>query len=108
MRKAFYASAIALLGLAAGPVQAMPIAPFSDAAPDITLVAGGCGWGFHRGPYGGCVRNGVVAVAPAPAVVVGAPAVVAPAGPVVVAPRTYFYYGGRRCYWRAPGVRACV
>ncbi len=100
MRKAFYASAIALLGLAAGPLQAMPIAPFSDAAPEITLVAGGCGGGFHRGPYGGCVRNGAVAVAPAPAVVVGAPA--------VVAPRTYFYYGGRRCYWRAPGVRACV
>ncbi len=108
MRKAFYASAIALLGLAAVPVQAMPIAPLSGAAPEITLVAGGCGWGFHRGPYGGCVRNGVVAVAPG--VVVGAPAVVAPVAPVVVAPapRAYFYYGGRRCWWRAPGVRACV
>ncbi len=103
MRKAFYASAIALLGLAAGPVQAMPIAPLSGASPDLTLVAGGCGAGFHRGPYGGCVRNAVV-VAPVPGIVV------APAAPVVVAPaaRTYFTYGGRRCYWRAPGVRVCV
>ncbi len=102
MRKAIYASAIALLGLAALPVQAMPIAPLSGASPDITLVAGGCGAGFHRGPYGGCVRNA--------AVVVGAPVVVAPVAPVVVAPapRAYFYYGGRRCYWRAPGVRACI
>jgi len=103
MRKAFYASAIALLGLAAIPVQAMTIAPLSGAAPDITLVAGGCGAGFHRGPYGGCVRN---AVGVAPGVVVGAPA----AGVVVGAPvaRTYFMYGGRRCYWRSPGVRACI
>ena len=101
MRKAFYASAIALLGLAAGPVQAMPIAPLSGAAPDITLVAGGCGVGFHRGPYGGCLRNGVVA---APGVVVGAPGVVVGAP----APRAYFYYGGRRCYWARPGVRACI
>jgi hypothetical protein len=105
MRKAFYASAIALLGLTALPVQAMTIAPLSGASPDITLVAGGCGAGFHRGPYGGCVRNAVVAapgvaVAPAAGVVVGAPA--------VVAPRTYFYYGGRRCYWARPGVRTCL
>jgi hypothetical protein len=93
MRKAFYASAIALLGLAAVPVQAMTIAPLSGAAPDITLVAGGCGAGFHRGPNGGCRPNGG-------AVVVG--------GPVVVgAPRSYFMYGGRRCWWRAPGVRVC-
>jgi hypothetical protein len=87
MRNAFYASAIALLGLAAVPVQAMPIAPLSGGAPDITLVAGGCGAGFHRGPNGGCRPNGG-------AVVVGAP-------------RTYFMYGGRRCWWRAPGVRVC-
>jgi hypothetical protein len=101
MRKAFYASAVALLGLAAGPVQAMPIAPLSGAAPDITLVEGGCGLGFHRGPYGGCVRNGAAVVVGAPGVVVGAP------GVVVGAPRAYFMYGGRRCWWRAPGVRVC-
>jgi hypothetical protein len=104
MRKAFYASALALLGLVAGPVQAMPIAPLSGASPDITLVAGGCGAGFHRGPYGGCVRNAVVA---APGVAVAAPGVVVGA-PAVVAPRTYFMYGGRRCYWARPGVRTCI
>jgi hypothetical protein len=95
MRNVLFASAIVLLGLAAGPVQAMPIAPLSGAAPDITLVAGGCGVGFHRGPYGGCVRNGA-------AVVVGAPAA------VVVAPgaRVYHMYNGRRCWWRG-GVRVC-
>ena len=104
MRKAFCASVIVLLGLAAAPAQAMPIAPLSGASPDITLVAGGCGAGFHRGPYGGCVRN---AVAVAPGVAVGAPAVVVGA-PAVVAPRTYFTYGGRRCYWARPGVRTCI
>jgi hypothetical protein len=97
MRKAFYASAIALLGLAAGPVLAMPIAPLSD-DPGITLIEGGCGWGFHRAANGVCYRN-----APAPGVVVGGPVVgVAPLPP------GWFYYGGRRCWWRAPGVRVCT
>ena len=42
-------------------------------------AAGGCGPGFHRGPYGGCVVNrGAVVVAPGP-VVVERPVVVAPA-----------------------------
>jgi hypothetical protein len=41
-------------------------------------AAGGCGLGFHPGPYGGCRPNGGV-------VVRGAPVVVAP-GPVVVRP----------------------
>ena len=31
-------------------------------APHIVLVGGGCGFGFHRGPYGGCVGNGAVVV----------------------------------------------
>ncbi|MGY3690615.1 hypothetical protein ACVIGA_000695 [Bradyrhizobium sp. USDA 3240] len=49
-------------------------------------AAGGCGPGWHRGPYGGCVRNrGPVVVAPGP-VLVERPVVVAP-GAVVVAPR---------------------
>jgi hypothetical protein len=42
-------------------------------------AAGGCGPGWHRGPYGGCVVNRGVVVAP------GA-VVVAPVAPVVVAP----------------------
>jgi hypothetical protein len=42
-------------------------------------AAGGCGPGFHRGPYGGCRPNGG-------AIVVAPRVVVAPA-PVVVVPR---------------------
>ena len=59
MKKALAATAIGLSGLAAVPAQAMQIAPpLSAAAPYVTLVAGGCGIGFHRGPYGGCRPNG--------------------------------------------------
>jgi hypothetical protein len=61
---------------------------------------GGCGPGFHRGPYGGCRPNGPVLVAPAPVVV--APAVVAPA---VVAPAPMVC--GRGYRWH-PGFRRCV
>jgi hypothetical protein len=43
---------------------------------------GGCGVGFHRGPYGGCRRN----LGPEPVVV-------APGAPVIGV-----YYGGRG-YW---------
>ncbi len=57
--KLLAASALALgLGLfAIAPSQAMPLAPLplataGDAA--IIQVSGGCGWGGHRGPYGGC------------------------------------------------------
>lgn len=43
-------------------------------------AAGGCGPGWHRGPYGGCVRNrGEVVVVPG-AVVVERPIVVEPRG----------------------------
>ena len=50
---------------------------------DSASAAGGCGPGWHRGPYGGCRPNrGPVVVAP------GAPVVVVPGAPVVV---------GRRC-----------
>jgi hypothetical protein len=51
-------------------------------------AAGGCGPGFHRGPYGGCVRNvGRVYVAPrtvyvAPRAVVRPPVVVVRPGRV--------------------------
>jgi hypothetical protein len=34
---------------------AIPLA--SDSAPAVTLVSGGCGPAFHRGPYGGCRPN---------------------------------------------------
>jgi hypothetical protein len=49
----------AVFGLApiAGAAQAMPLPPLAPATTDITRVAGGCGPGWHRGPYGGCLRN---------------------------------------------------
>jgi hypothetical protein len=40
----------------AGPANAMPLAPPAPGA-DVIEVAGGCGPGWHRGPYGGCLRN---------------------------------------------------
>ena len=46
----------ALMG--AGAANAMPraaLAPVPGA--DVIEVAGGCGLGWHRGPYGGCRRN---------------------------------------------------
>ena len=62
--------------------QSMPLAPLEQAQASLTIpVAGGCGPGFHRGPYGGCVRNAV-----APGVVV-APGVAVTTPGVVVAPR---------------------
>jgi hypothetical protein len=74
-------------------VQASPVlfAPMQKAASDIILVWDWCGLGFHRSPYGYCIRNGTVAmppvvVAPSPVVVAPSPVVVAPAAPVVVAP----------------------
>ena len=66
--------------------QSMPLAPLEQAQASLTIpVAGGCGPGFHRGPYGGCRRNGYYGGvyfggAVAPGVVVAVPG-------VVVAPR---------------------
>ena len=41
-----------------GSANALPLAPAaSPANPDVIEVAGGCGAGWHRGPYGGCRRN---------------------------------------------------
>jgi len=49
MVAAFVAGAV-LTGFAAA--QAMPVAP--DLNGSIIQVYGGCGYGGHRGPYGGC------------------------------------------------------
>jgi hypothetical protein len=47
-----------VLATVTATAQAMPLAPASSAAnADIIQVAGGCGPGWHRGPYGGCLRN---------------------------------------------------
>jgi hypothetical protein len=93
MRNIVFASALALLGLAAAvPAQAMPFALLGDEAPSaLTLTAGGCGIGFHRGPYGGCRPNG------------GAYAY--GYRPYAYGYRPYAY--GRRCWWRG-GVRVCA
>ncbi len=60
------------------------------AAFSAAYAEGGCGWGYHRGPYGGCRANGSPPVVVAPRTVVVAPApravVVAPGQAVVVAP----------------------
>lgn len=72
-------------------------------------ASGGCGWGAHRGPWGGCRANGSgVVVAPARGAVVVAPGravVVGPNGGVIVAPAgracPYGYHlgpQGRRCW----------
>src|SRR5436309_12619554 len=45
--------------------NAISMSPLPDQSSNLTLVAGGCGPGFHRGPYGGCRPN----VAGYPAVV---------------------------------------
>jgi hypothetical protein len=70
--------------------QSMPLAPLKQAQASMTIpAAGGCGAGFHRGPNGGCRRNGYYGGryygGAAPGVVV-APGVAVTA-PVVVAPR---------------------
>jgi len=56
MKRIAFAIAIAL-GAIAGTAQAMPLAPLASANGDVIAVAGGCGQGWHRGPYGGCLRN---------------------------------------------------
>jgi hypothetical protein len=75
--------------------QSMPLGSLEQAQTSLTIpVAGGCGAGFHRGPNGGCRRNGYYGgryyggAAVAPGVAVTVPG-------VVVAPRV----GGscRRC-----------
>jgi len=46
-----------VLAMIAGAAQAMPLAAVAPAQTDVIRVAGGCGPGWHRGPYGGCLRN---------------------------------------------------
>ena len=66
---------------------------------DGASAEGGCGPGFHRGPYGGCRPNrGPVVVVPGAVVapVVVAPAVVGPA-PVVCGAGFRWHPRWRRC-----------
>ena len=45
-------SLFAMTGSQAMPITPLPLATAGDAA--IIPVFGGCGFGWHRGPYGGC------------------------------------------------------
>jgi hypothetical protein len=63
--------------LFAAVLAASTVAGFSAAN-----AAGGCGPGFHRGPYGGCRPNGGAVVVAPGAVVVERPVVVVPRGRV--------------------------
>ncbi|MFT4119431.1 GCG_CRPN prefix-to-repeats domain-containing protein [Bradyrhizobium sp.] len=57
MIRIVFAAAVAF-GAITTSVQAMPLAPLvASANGDVVAVAGGCGAGWHRGPYGGCLRN---------------------------------------------------
>lgn len=57
--KKFIAIAFALLFVFSDTaLNAMPLVPDQGPAAMVTQVSGGCGAGRHRGPYGGCRRNG--------------------------------------------------
>lgn len=56
--KTLVAAAFFATTLLAGAATAMPLGPVTPVPNDnIIAVAGGCGAGWHRGPYGGCRRN---------------------------------------------------
>jgi hypothetical protein len=50
------AFAAGLLTVAASASHAVPVARLA-AQSNVVHVAGGCGPGWHRGPFGGCRRN---------------------------------------------------
>jgi hypothetical protein len=57
MKRTLFAIAFAL-GAITGVAEAMPLTPVGTSANDnVIAVAAGCGPGWHRGPYGGCLRN---------------------------------------------------
>ena len=65
-----------------GVAHAMPLAPLAPATnSDVIEVAGGCGRGWHRGPYGGCRRNYARPGRCTPARAAGTPAPSAAAAP---------------------------
>jgi len=51
---AFLVSSLMSVGIA--NAMSLATAP-SGVNTDVIAVAGGCGPGFHRGPYNGCLRN---------------------------------------------------
>jgi hypothetical protein len=58
MKTLFAAALVAATVAGFGAADAMTLAPApSSTHADIVQVRGGCGPGFHRGPYGGCRVN---------------------------------------------------
>jgi len=46
-----------LVSTAIAPALAMPLGAAAPQPTDIIQVAGGCGPGYHRGPFEGCRKN---------------------------------------------------
>ena len=62
-----YPAVVAILLAASIPAGAMPVqTTLQPGRANLTLVAGGCGPAFHRGPLGGCRPNTAVVVARRP------------------------------------------
>jgi len=58
MNRLIAAAFLASTLMGTGFASAMPLAPLAPArGADVIEVAGGCGPGWHRGSYGGCLRN---------------------------------------------------
>ncbi len=53
---AVFGGAVALTAFSANAFPGAPQNP-AQTPSDVIQVAGGCGVGWHRGPYGGCRRN---------------------------------------------------
>lgn len=54
--KTFIAAAF-LVSAAIAPALAMPLGVSQSNTSDIVQIAGGCGPGYHRGPFNGCLKN---------------------------------------------------
>ena len=46
-----------LVSTAIAPALAMPLGVGQSNTSDVVQIAGGCGPGYHRGPFNGCLRN---------------------------------------------------
>jgi len=58
MKKLFVLASVLATFVAPNLAEAAPFAGLQQTTPsDVIQVAGGCGPGWHRGPYGGCRRN---------------------------------------------------
>ncbi|QRG08239.1 hypothetical protein EZH22_07990 [Xanthobacter dioxanivorans] len=51
------AATLGFVGLGTGAALAVPAPQVPADVAAVEKVAQGCGWGFHRGPWGGCRPN---------------------------------------------------